>query len=85
MEVLTDTLEQHRKETLHAISRARDKSLTSTTAVDKLHSAIERMNEKFTDIQRFTTYQSRVEKYVYVIKLLAKRRGTLNKLTILNK
>ncbi|KAL5271642.1 hypothetical protein ACHWQZ_G002048 [Mnemiopsis leidyi] len=52
IEVLTDNLEQHRKETLHAISRARDKSLSSTTAVDKLQTVIERMNEKFSDITR---------------------------------
>ena len=56
IEVLTDNLEQHRKETLHAISRARDKSLSSTTAVDKLQTVIERMNEKFSDITRLIEY-----------------------------
>lgn len=53
VQVLTDNLDQHRKETLHAISRARDKSLSSTTAVDKLQTVIDRMNEKFKDIARF--------------------------------
>ncbi|XP_063688417.1 interaptin-like [Bolinopsis microptera] len=62
IEVLTDNLEQHRKETLHAISRARDKSLSSTTAVDKLQTVVERMNEKFSDITRLENELGAVQK-----------------------
>ena len=52
IEVISESLERHRKETLHALTIARDKSLASATAVDKLRSVVDAMNEKFALVQK---------------------------------